>query len=729
MLGICSPLLAQMPPKELLDDLLRPKNIELKHIWQDYLFFPRQATGFNFMKDSAFYTDLEPSPDKKQLEVVKYNLKTGAPSEVLYACADTAQLSGYEWSADEQKLLLETRREQIYRHSSQANFWVYDIRTRTQVPVSEKGKQRYATFNPQADKIGFVRDNNLFFKDLQTNKEIQISKDGAINQIINGATDWVYEEEFALDRAFFWSPNGNHIAYLRFDEREVREFRLTYYKNELYPSETTFKYPKAGEKNSVVSVWVYDLKKKKSHRVNIGSDSSQYVPRLVWTADNHLCITRLNRLQNNLDLLIFDPAKPKDAPTSLLKETSSQFIDIHNILTFLPNERFVWSSDRSGNHQLYLHDMSGKEVRKLSPDNAEVTQMYGIDAKNGLVYYQLAKADQKAIQREVWVTNLQTGEAKPLTANKAGLNDAQFSRDYSYYIHSFTNAQIPPVFGVYSLANQSLVRILEDNEALQNTAKEYNWSKLEFFTIENKEGSKLNAWRLLPPNFDPTKKYPVLMYTYGGPGRQTVLDGWDGGNGAWFQMLAQKGYIVVSVDGRGTDGRAEKFRKSTYLELGKYEALDQRAAAEYLGSLAYVDKTRIGIFGWSFGGYLSTACLAKSPDVFKLAIAVAPVINWKWYDTIYTERYMRTPKENPKGYEENSPINFAQNIVGKYLLIHGTGDDNVHAQNAFEMVRVLVEKNIPFSQAFYTNKSHGISGGKTRLHLYEQMTKFILENL
>jgi len=701
------------------------KDVQVKDIWATYSFFAAGVSDFNFMKNGLYYTELEGNDEGA--EIVEYNLGTGLKTRTLHFEKKEAGLNGYEMSADEKKLLLEMQTEKIYRYSSQANFSVLDIETKQLTPVSTKGKQRYASFNPTADKVAFVRKNNIFISDLKTKTEAQITTDGKINELINGASDWVYEEEFAISKAFFWSKDGKKIAYLKFNEKEVKEFRLTYFNNNLYPDESVFKYPKAGEKNAIVTAHIYDLSTKKTLNINLNIKTEHYLPRLTWTNDNNLCITQLNRLQNELNLFIADAKTGK--VSTLLSEKSDYFINMHDDLRFLENGDFVWASDKDGFNHLYLYNKKGEQIRCLTTGEFDVTATYGVDEKNKKLYFQRAPdANTGAIRREICVTDLNTGKIDILQGEK-GVHEVQFSKDFAYYIHNYSNANTPNVIKLLQTDSNKVLKVLEDNKALAERLNTFNLTKQEFLTVKNNEGTELNTWQILPPNFDKNKKYPVFMIVYGGPSRQTVLDEYDPSEFAWAQLLAQKGYIVVSVDNRGTEARGEKFRKSTYLQLGKYEAEDQIAAAKYLATLPYVDKNRIGIFGWSFGGYLSTLCLEKGADIFKLAIAVAPVIHWKWYDSIYTERYMRQPSENKEGYEQNSPLNFANLIKGKYLLVHGTGDDNVHAQNAFEMARVLVEKNIDFEQFYYTNKSHGISGGATRLHLYNKMTNFVINNL
>jgi len=708
-LGMTTALIAQKQEKQ---------DITIPEIWENYAFYPNYVPGFNFMKDGKHYSVQESN------EIVQYDLTSGKKTATIYS-AKGISFSGYSFSDDESRILLETAKEQIYRRSYRATYYIWDREKEELVPVSDKeGKQRYATLDASNEKVAFVRGNNLFYKSLKSKEEIQITEDGKQNSIINGATDWVYEEEFAMSKAFTWSPEGNKIAFLRFDETDVKEFTMTFFRGGLYPNWNTFKYPKAGEKNSDVSVHIYDLATKKTVKVDVKGDKDQYIPRIKWIDENQLCVTRLNRHQNDLTLLL---ANPKTGKTKvLLNEKNEYFIDVHDNLTFLDNDQFVWTSDEDGYNHVYLYNMKGKKVKQLTKGEYDVIEFYGIDKEEETIYFQAAKSS--AINRGIYKLSLSSGKLEALHQEE-GVNDAQFSSTFDYYVNTYSKAGQPPTFKVYETASNKLIRTIEDNTKLKKELEEYNLSTQEFIDFTTEDGVKLHAWMIKPTDFDPTKKYPVFMYVYGGPGKQTVMNEWGGQNYMWFQMLAQKGYIVVSVDNRGTDARGEEFRKSTYLNLGKYETQDQIEIAKYLSGKDYVDEERIGIFGWSFGGYLSTLCLAKGNDIFKMAIAVAPVINWKWYDTIYTERFMRTPKENNAGYEENSPINFADRIKGKYLLVHGITDDNVHFQNAAEMSRALIRNNIPFDEAFYPNKNHGIYGGYTRSHLYNKMTNFVLENL
>jgi dipeptidyl-peptidase-4 len=696
------------------------KQIALEEIWRDYKLFSESPEGFNFTNDGLFYTRLE---SNQQQQINEYDIRTGKQTRTIYSASTNARISSYSFSDNEKKIMLETDPEQIYRHSSRAEFLVFDRESKSTAKVSENGKQSFASFNPSADKVAFVRANNIYIKDLKKNTEIQITTDGKLNEIINGASDWVYEEEFTIDKAYFWSPDGTKIAFLRFDERKVKEFTLTNYSNQLYPIESKYKYPKAGELNADVSVHLYDLKSKKTIKIDMEGDGEYYVPRVTWAPDGNLCIYRLNRLQNHL---IIYKADSKGKLQRMFEEKNKYFIDINDHLTFVENDKFIWLSDADGYAHLYLYGTNGKLIRQLTKGEWDVTGFYGYDPIKKRVYFQAAA--EKSYNREVyWVSTFADDKVKISVGE--GENSASFSKDFKYFVNEYSNATTPPVFTVNESENYSVVRVVEDNSFLKEALATYELGKHYYFKFKNDLEIELNGWMMLPPNFDPSNKYPVFMYVYGGPSNPTTTNHWDDGNHMWFRMLTQMGYIVVSVDNRGTEPRGEQFRKCTYMELGKLETQDQIAAARYLGTLNYVDKNRIGIFGWSYGGYLSSLCITKANEFFKMAIAVAPVTNWKWYDTIYTERYMRKPVENNNGYEDNSPINFAGQIRGKYLLVHGLSDDNVHFQHSAEMARVLVEKNIDFDQLFYTNKNHGIYGGLTRLHLYRKMTDFIKNNL
>lgn len=697
------------------------KAITLEDIWKKYTFSPRSVPGFTFQNDGRHYTKLDRN------KIVQFDLTTGAPTATILdpaTLSNNVQIEEYQFSADESKILLSTGIEPIYRHSSRATFYVYDRNQKQLSPLFADGKVMYASFSPKADKVAFVYKNNLYYKDLGSGKITQVTNDGALNAIINGATDWVYEEEFSMDRGFAWSPNGSSIAFMRFDEQEVPQFTLTNFEAAMYPAYVTFKYPKVGEKNSKVGIHIYNLSTGRTVKAET-DPAAEYIPRLQWTNDpNKLSITLLNRHQNQLDLVLADATTGKTE--LILQEDSKYYVDIHDNLSFLQDgKHFIWSSEMDGWNHLYLYDIKGNMVRQITSGKWEVGDFYGVDEKTGTLYYQAA--ENSPLERQVYQIGLD-GKNKKAIFGEKGWAEAQFSPTFAYYVINHSTANSPSTYTVFDQKG-SKVRVIEENVFVKNLQKEYNVQALDFFNFKSKGGTELNGWMIKPSNFEPNKRYPLLMFLYGGPGSQEVKDSWRGQNYWWFQMLAQKGYIVACVDNRGTGGRGEEFKKMTYLQLGKYETEDQIEAAKYLGNLRYVDPTRIGIFGWSYGGYMSSLCLFKGGNTFKAAIAVAPVTNWKWYDNIYTERYMRTVQENPSGYQDNSPINFVDQLNGEYLLVHGMGDDNVHFQHTAELVNALVDADKQYDTYFYPNRNHGIYGGNTRFHLYTKMTQFLDDKL
>lgn len=703
------------------------KEITLDDIFSSRKFFPKIVQGLSPMKDGNTYCVLEGD----SINVYQYEtggfVKNLVNRRELIPTGDTAAipLGDFTFSPDEQKLLLPTETEYLYRYSSASKYYIWDIAKKKLTPLSLDGKQRLADFSPDASKVAFVRDNNLFVADFSLNTEFQVTRDGKQNEIINGTTDWVYEEEFAITKGFEWSPDGNYIAYYRFDESRVKEFTMTTW-GPLYPEEYRFKYPKAGEDNSVVTLHIYDLRTQLITPVDLGPETDQYIPRIQWTrTPGKLAVLRMNRLQNVLEMLLADA---KTGQSELIyREENPRYIDDSHLdhFIFIDNNRYLNTSEKSGFYHIYLNtiDRTAKPVQ-LTTGEWDVTDVHGFDQANGLVWY--SAATSSPINREIWTVDLK-GKMKQVSDGK-GTHRPQFSTDFKYFINNFSDANSPPVYTV-NRSNGKVIRTLESNALLKETMKDYSFTRKEFFTITTSEGIELNAWRILPPDFDPGKKHPVLMTVYGGPGSQTVTNAWSSGDFAWYQMLARKGYIIVSADNRGTGARGEEFKKMTYLQLGKYETIDQVEAAKHLAGLPYVDPGRIGIWGWSYGGYMSTLCITKGADVFSAAIAVAPVTNWRYYDNIYTERFMRKPQDNPGGYDDNSPINHVDKLTGKYLLIHGTGDDNVHVQNSMDLVTALVKANKQFDMFLYPNKNHGIYGGNTRLHLYTMMTEFVLGNL
>lgn len=704
------------------------KEITLDDIWKTGTFRSYGVYGLVSMNDGEHYSTLEDG------KIMQYEYAKKSAPVVILDEADfllnnkKIQIDGYSFNSDESKILISSETEYIYRHSTREYYYVYDRKTKTINPVSSK-KIMYAGFSPDAQKIAYVSDNNIFIKNLATGTETQVTFDGLHNNIINGATDWVHEEEFAFSVAYFWSPDSKKIAYYKFDESKVKEFSFDEFNNQLYPNQYRFKYPKAGEDNSVVTIHVYHVDNNKDVLMDIGQETNQYIPRVKWTNDNNvLSVLRMNRYQNKLDLLFVDASS--GASKVVYNENSETYIDIHEgegDYVYFTNDGkyFIIQNETTGFNHLYLYDMNGKLVKALTSGSWDVVELKGIDEKNKLVYYMASETT--ATEKDIYCVKFDGTGRKKVSAEK-GTHNPEFSSGMKFYIDNYSDANTPSVVSIYN-AQGKQIRVLESNDNLKKTMQQFALSKKELFMFKTTEGLELNAWMIKPQNFDANKKYPVFLTFYGGPGRNMVNNAFDGRDYFWHQMLSQKGYIVMCVDNRGTMYRGKAFKHSTYKQLGKLEVADQIEAAKYLATLPYVDKNRIGTFGWSFGGYLSSLCITKGADYFKMAIAVAPVTNWRYYDNIYTERFMSLPQENAKGYDENSPINHVSKLKGKYLLIHGSADDNVHYQNTAEMISALVKANKQFDLFVYPDKNHSIYGGNTRLHLYTKMTNFILDNL
>lgn len=675
------------------------------------------------MKNGRFYTSLAQDTDG-QPAVIQYDVTTGKAVGTLFKSGEI-EMDGYELSPNEDKLLITTATEPIYRHSSRSIYYIYDLKTKQLAKLSAGGKQSNAAFSTDGSKVAFTRDNNLFIVDLTTNAEKAITADGAINRIIHGSTDWVYEEEFAFTRAFQWNADGTKLAYYTFDETEVPEYNMQVW-GKLYPIDYRYKYPKAGEKNSVITLSVYDLAQNKAVKVDIGSETDIYIPRINWTQNpNLLSVRRMNRLQNKLDILHADAATGKT--TVVLTETSPAYVDLEltDDLTYLADgKHFIHASERSGFKHLYLYDLSGKLMRQITNGNWEVADFIGVDEKKKLLYF--TSTEVSPLERHLYSISLDGKNKKQLSA-AAGTHHPDFSPDFAYYLDTFSDANTPLSVGLYTAPAGKLVKMLETNDDLKKRMQGYDLAKKEFFQFTTPDQTQLNGWLMKPTNFDANKKYPLFMFVYGGPGNQQVTNEWSY-LALWFQLLTQKGYIVACVDNRGTGGRGAAFRQVTYANLGKYETQDQIEAAKYFGTLPYVDKNRIGIHGWSYGGYMTALCMTLGADYFKMGISGAPVTTWRFYDTIYTERYLKRPQDNPAGYDDNSPVTHAAKLKGKFLLIHGTGDDNVHFQNSVTLQQELINNGKQFETFVYPNQAHGVRG-KSRVHLYNLMTKFIVENL
>ncbi|HYC38869.1 MAG TPA: S9 family peptidase [Chitinophagaceae bacterium] len=621
--------------------------------------------------------------------------------------------------------------EPIYRRSTKSYVYLYD-------PVSKKltkldnEKVLHPTLSPDGTRVAFVKNNNLYLYDLATKTSRAITTDGKWNQIINGNCDWVYEEEFEFSRAYQWSPKGNYIAYYRFDESKVREFQFTVF-DSLYPSQYSYKYPKAGEANSVVEIHIYDIANNRDVRAQY-EQGDIYIPRIKWTQDDHsLVVFWMNRHQDHLKLLLTQAQT--GASHVLYEEKNKYFIEINDDWWFLKDgKHFLFTSEMNGYRHLYLYSLDGKTRIQVTKGNYEITDVNGIDEANRRVFYTLAYP--RPLDRNVFATDFSGKKAYPLTTGQAW-HRAEFNEDFTQFYDFRSELNTPQVVSLYNVVidkkkniSASLVKVVNENSRLKAKLDEYEIGKAEFIRVPNRHGDTLNGWMLKPYHFSADKKYPVLFCNYGGPGSQQVANRFGAVN-YWHQLLAQRGFIVVSVDNTGTGYRGEEFKKKTYLQLGKYEIEDQIDAAKYLSRMSFVDTNNIGHWGWSYGGFMSSLAITKGAGVFDAAVAVAPVTSWRYYDNIYTERYMRTPQENAAGYDDNSPINFTDRIRGKYLLIHGTADDNVHFQNAVQMIKALVKSNVDFETMYYPDKNHGIGGmqDNTTFHLWSNMTTWILQNM
>ncbi|WP_281322823.1 S9 family peptidase [Flavobacterium aestivum] len=674
------------------------------------------------MKNTNQYTVLN---NNKQIDLYDFaSLKKVATLIDAKDYKELPKIDSYTFDSSEKLILLACNTNQIFRHSFTADYYLYNSVTKSLTKLFDFQIQE-PTFSPDGTKIAYAKENNLYVYDLASKKITTVTTDGKKNAVINGITDWVYEEEFAFVRAFDWSKDSKKLAYIRFDESQVPEFSMSIFQKDLYPTIETFKYPKAGEKNSEVSLHLYDVSTAATKVVNLSNYNDFYIARLKWTNDaNVLSAQVLNRHQDNLDLLFIDGST--GTTKVVLNEKDKAYVDITDNLTFLKDNSFIWTSEKDGFNHIYLYDASGKLKNQVTKGNWEVTNYYGFDEKTKTVFYQ--SVENGSINRDVYRIALD-GKNKVRLSKNVGGNAATFSPNFQYYINTFSSASQPTIYTLNESKSGKEIQVIENNQDLVAKLKGYDLPSKEFFVLKTEKGNELNAWIIKPKDFDASKKYPVFMVQYSGPGSQQVVNQWGGSNEYWYMMLAQQGYIVIDVDGRGTGYKGADFKKVTQLQLGKYEVEDQIDAAKVIGNYPYVDKSRIGIWGWSFGGFMASNCIFQGADVFKMAIAVAPVTNWRFYDSIYTERYMQTPQENPGGYDQNSPINHVSKLKGKFLLIHGSADDNVHVQNSMQMMEALIQANKQFDSQIYPDKNHGIYGGKTRAQLYTKMTNFIKENL
>ncbi|MEO0059607.1 MAG: Xaa-Pro dipeptidyl-peptidase precursor [Bacteroidota bacterium] len=690
-------------------------------------FRTKQMDELQAMKNSNQYTILNADTSSRSMQIDLYDFATLKKSTTIIDSKNFLALSNgiesYSFSPSEKQILIANNTNQIFRHSSTADFFLYDIETKQLAKILDQVLE--PTFSPDGKSIAFAKGNNLFVYNIATKVTAVVTTDGRKNSIINGVTDWVYEEEFGHVRAFEWSADGKKLAFVKFDETEVSEFSMTMFGKDLYPTLNTFKYPKAGEKNAIVSLYLYNVENKSSKTIDLSGYKDFYIPRMKWTTDaNVLSVQILNRHQDNLDLLFVDGNSGKSS--IVLNENDRAYVDVHENITFLKDNSFVWTSEKDGFNHIYVFDKTGKLKNQVTAGNWDVTSFYGIDQKNNKIFYQ--SVENGSINRDIYSIGVD-GKNKMRLTQSTGTSSATFSPNFDYFINKFTNSDTPALFSLNESKTGKQVKEILNNAELASKLEKYNLSKKEFMVLKTIGGQNLNAWMIKPKNFDAAKKYPVFMFQYSGPGSQQVNNDWTDTNDYWFMMLAQQGYIVACVDGRGTGFKGAAFKKCTQKQLGKFEVEDQIDAAKTLGEMAFVDKTRIGIWGWSYGGFMASNCILKGADVFKMAIAVAPVTNWRFYDSIYTERYMTTPQENASGYDENSPINHVAKLKGNFLLIHGSGDDNVHVQNSMQMMEALIQANKQFDSQIYPDNNHGIYGGYTRIQLYNKMTNFIKEKL
>lgn len=702
------------------------KQITLEEIWNG-TYRSEIMQSVNAMQKSNQYSRIESVEKSNAQEINLYDFATLSKTKTIFSTKDFQDIpyiGNYVFDPQEEKVLIGTNVNPIYRRSFVANYFLFDPAKKALLKISDH-KIAEPTFSKDGSKIAYAYQNNLYIFDINKNTTTQITSDGSKNKIINGISDWVYEEEFAVVRFFEWDITGDKLAYVRFDETEVPEYSMDIYGQGLYPGQDVFKYPKAGEKNALVSLHVFDLKTTKTKKVDLSEHNDFYIPRIQWTKDNQfLSFQVLNRHQNDLKLYFLDAAK--NTKKLIHNETDPAYVEVTDDLTFLKDNSFVWSSEKNGFNHLYHFDKNGQHINQITKGDWEVTQYYGIDEKAQVLYYQ--SVENGSTQRDIYSISL-SGKNKKKLSKETGTNTAVFSPNFQFFINTHSSNSNAPSYTLNHSKDGKLVKSILDNKTLEEKLALYQLPKKEFFTIPSQEGLELNAWIMKPKDFDESKKYPLFMYQYSGPGSQQVADSWWDSNDFWHAFLTQHGYIVVAVDGRGTGFKGADFKKATQNQLGKLEVEDQIIAAKYLRNFNYIDPERIGIWGWSFGGFMSSTCLLKANDVFKTAIAVAPVTNWRFYDTIYTERYLKTPQENTTGYDSNSPILFADQLKGNFLLIHGSADDNVHVQNSMAMIEALIQENKSFDWLIYPDKNHGIYGGKTRLHLYTKMTDFILNKL
>jgi dipeptidyl-peptidase-4 len=692
--------------------------------------FATSAYTARWRADGSSWTIVRPD-DEERDELWEVDAESGADRLLVSADmlrpavgSESISLDDYAFTADGLRVLILTDSEMIWRRSRRGRYWVLDLDTHALRAVSDDpGPQMLGKFSPDGRFVSFVREHDLFLADLSTGEERALTTDGD-DEIINATTDWVYEEELSFYDAYRWSPDGRRIAYWRFDQSPIKPFYMID-DLELYPEPIPVRYPKTGTANSRVRVGSLELETGATTWFDIGADPEAYVARMDWAeSSDEVAIQVLNRHQNRLELLIGQASS--GATEAVLSETDEAWVDVQDYMTWLDSgRRFIWASERDGFNHLYLYERDGTLVRQLTMGRWDVTSVDAVDEADGIVFF--TAAAPSARMRSVFAVSLAGGEAQTVVGG-AGTHSVDFSPDARWFINRHSRLSVPTVTDLRA-SDGSLVRVLEDNAALAARLDSAGIREPEFFEVEAADGTPLHAYMIKPPDFDPSRTYPLLLYVYGGPGSQTVVDGWGGTRFVWHQLLAQRGFIVASVDNRGTGGRGRDFKKQVYLQLGKLEAEDQLAAARQLGALPFVDASRIGIWGWSYGGYMTLLASFLSQGELSLGMSIAPVTSWDLYDTIYTERFMRTPAENPSGYSAGSPITHAAKLEIPLLLVHGTGDDNVHFQNSVQLVKALEDANRQFSFRIYPNKAHALAGPEARVNLFSMLTEYIQQHL
>jgi dipeptidyl-peptidase-4 len=713
-----APAQQQTPPSQLTVDRIFSGEFRLQGL-----------PAIQWLNDGQRYTFVDEDNGDLMVEDAasgRREVLVAASALVPRGAAQPIAIEDYQWSKDERKLLVFTNSQRVWRENTRGKYYVWDLDRRTLTPItSQEGWEMFAKFSPDGSRVGFVRDNDLFVTDLAGGRETRLTTDGG-EQIINGTFDWVYEEELGLQDGWRWSPDGQRIAFWRIDQSRVRTFHMIQETDSLYSQPVALRYPKAGTPNPTARIGVVGVNGGATTWMDTGNDPEVLLARMEWAeSPTEVVIQRTNRIQNRVDVLLADASTGRSR--TLFTESDAAWVDVHDDFHWLDDGRhFLWSSERDGWNHLYVYNRDGSVARQLTRGPWEVTRVMGVDERGGWVYF--GATEEGPAQRHVYRVRLNGRGGVEQLSREPGTHNATISPAGTYYLDSYSTLSTPTITRLHR-ANGAEVRTLVDNAPVRQTLSRLAVNAPEFFTIRTQDGAELNAWMIKPADFDPSRKYPVLMYVYGGPGSQTVADSWGGSRYLWHQSMAQRGYIVVSVDNRGTGYRGRDFERAVYMKLGSYEAADQIEAAQWLAKQPYVDPARIGIWGWSYGGYSTAMAMTRPGAPFKAGIVVAPVADWGLYDTIYTERFMRTPQENAEGYRLGAPVTAVANLRGKLLLVHGTGDDNVHFQNSVRLADALQAAGKQFQFMAYPNRTHSISGGPTSAHLHTLMTEWILANL